>query len=143
MNKGALFFLCAAFLGCTGSDKGVDKPYELVISLERVGGGKPGGPNMVVQMEVDTVTAPSPLAAYSKGVQRYAATLMHIQQFPDSIKSLVGLNVKDEQGNDIKPSIPQNQRDSVIMNFIQFARRSNIPYYERVKDFELKLMTAR
>ena len=98
---------------------------------------------MVVQMEVDTVTAPSPLAAYSKGVQRYAATLMHIQQFPDSIKSVVGLNVKDEQGNDIKPSIPQNQRDSVIMNFIQFARRSNIPYYERVKDFELKLMTAR
>lgn len=143
MNKGAFFLLCVVLFGCSGSDKKGSQRYELVVAVELEGGGKPGGPNRIVQMEVDTVDASSSLTAYSKGIQRYAAMLMHIQQFPDSISGLKGLMVRDDQGTNIVPAIPQTQRDSVIMNFIQFARRSNIPYYERVKDFELKLMTAR
>lgn len=134
---------CIAVFGCGGNDNAGDKRYVLNIVFERTGDGQPGGPDMEVQIDGDTVTAPSALEAYSKGVQRYAAMLMHIQQFPDSIRSVVALNVKDEQGNDVKQSISQAQRDSVIMNFIQFARRSTIPYHDRVKDFELKLMTAR
>lgn len=144
MNKGVLFLLCAALLGCDGNDKNEHRPYELIVAVELTGGGKSGGPNEIIQMvAADTVDAPSPLGAYSKGVQRYAAMLMHIQQFPDSITGLKGLTVRDEAGNDIVPTLPAAQRDSVIMNFIQFARRSDIPYYDRVKDFELKMMTAR
>jgi len=143
MNKGALFLLFIVLFGCSGNDKKGNQPYELVVAVELARGGKPGGANMIVQMEVDTVDASSSLTAYSKGIQRYAAMLMHIQQFPDSISGLKGLMVRDEEGNDVVPTLPQTQRDSIIMNFIQFARRSDIPYYERVKDFELKLMTAR
>src|SRR5690606_9957417 len=128
----------------SGNGKQASGPYELVIAVELEGAEKPGGPNQAVQMvAADTVDAPSPLAAYSKGVQRYAAMLMHIQQFPDSIRGLKSLMVKDADGQDVIPTLPTAQRDSVIMNFIQFARRSNIPYYDRVKDFELKMMTAR
>ncbi|PPL04423.1 hypothetical protein [Parapedobacter indicus] len=143
MNKGVFFLLCVIFFGCSGTGKKGNQPYELVVAVELAGGGKPDGPNRIVQMEVDTVDASSSLTAYSKGIQRYAAMLMHIQQFPDSINGLKGLMVRDGKGNDIVAAIPQTQRDSIIMNFIQFARRSDIPYYERVKDFELKLMTAR
>ncbi|MFC3199730.1 hypothetical protein ACFOET_19080 [Parapedobacter deserti] len=143
MKKGIFLLWCITLFGCSGDESAANKRYVLSIALEGAGGGRSAGPNMEEQIDVDTVTAPSPLEAYSKGVQRYAALLMHIQQFPDSIKAVKELNVRDEQGNDIKQSISQKQRDSVIMNFIQFARRSTIPYYERVKDFELKLMTAR
>lgn len=143
MNKGVFFLLCAALAGCGRSEKGGSRSYELIVAVELTGKGKPGGPNGVVQVAADTVDASSPLAAYSKGVQRYAAMLMHIQQFPDSISGLKGLTVRDEAGNNVVPAIPTAQRDSIIMNFIQFARRSDIPYYDRVKDFELKMMTAR
>ena len=144
MNKLAFFLFCVVFLSCSGNDKQGNQPYELVIAVELEGGGKPGGPNAIIQMvPADTVDAPSSLAAYSKGVQRYAAMLMHIQQFPDSISGLKGLFVKDADGQDIIPTLPATQRDSVLMDFIQFARRSNIPYYDRVKDFELKMMTIR
>lgn len=132
-----------ALVGCGNDRKASEQRYVLSIGLEFVGKGKAATDGVVRFMDVDTVTAASPLVAYSKGVQRYAAMLMHIQQFPDSIRSLKGLMVKDDQGNDIRQEIPQAQRDSVIMSFIQFARRSNIPYYERVKDFELNMMTVR
>ena len=64
-------------------------------------------------------------------------------EFPDSIKGVKGLNVLDDKGQNVVPLVPQEQRDSIIMHFIQFARRSDIPYYDRVKDFELKLMKVR
>src|SRR5690606_8957251 len=135
------FLSVVVCLACQSKEQTGDKPYVLAVALD-VYEGK-GRRALVEKVEVDTVEAPSPLAAYSKGIQKYAAVLMHIQQFPDSIRGAKGLQVLDEHGADVAPSIPQEARDSVIMNFIQFARRSNIPYYERVKDFELKLMTVR
>ncbi len=132
-----LTLLCA----CQGNQKGTNKPYVLAIPVEVY--SKKGSDTVVEKMETDTVEVPSALAAYSKGVQKYAAVLMHVERFPDSIKGVKGINIWDEQGHDVVPSVPQHLRDSVIMNFIQFARRSDIPYYERVKDFELKLMMAR
>ncbi len=143
MNKGIFFLLCLIFFGCSGNGKKGNRPYELIVAVELAGSGKADRPGTIVQIAADTVDASSSLTAYSKGIQRYAAMLMDIQQFPDSISGLKGLMVRNEEGNDIVPTISQTQRDSVIMNFIQFARRSDIPYYERVKDFELKLMTAR
>ncbi len=133
--------LVAALCACTGNKETGAKPYVLAITVETY--AKKGSDALVEKLETDTVTVSSPLAAYSKGVQKYAAVLMHVEQFPDSVKGVSGLKIMDEKGSDVVPSVPQNQRDSVIMNFIQFARRSNIPYYDRVKDFELKLMKAR
>lgn len=133
----ALIALCA----CSGNKEGANKPYVLAITVEAY--ERKGSDAVIEKLETDTVAVSSALAAYSKGIQKYAAVLMHIQQFPDSIKDVAGITIRDEQGNNVVPTIPQTQRDSVIMNFIQFARRSDIPYYERVKDFELKLMTAR
>ncbi|MGK6350866.1 hypothetical protein [Parapedobacter sp. DT-150] len=140
MKKRFIFLLLTALCACDAKKK-TDKPYVLAIAVETY--EKKGSDVMVEKMETDTVTVPTALAAYAMGVQKYAAVLMHIAQFPDSIKGAKGMKIWDEQGNDVVPSVPQTQRDSVIMNFIQFARRSDIPYYERVKDFELKLMTAR
>ncbi len=138
----ALFLLIwvAVFCACQGAGNGA-KPYVLVIPVEAY--VAKGGDAIVEKIESDTVEVPSALAAYAKGVQKYAAVLMHVEQFPDSIKEVKGLSILDNQGTDVVPTVPQHQRDSIIMHFIQFARRSDIPYYERVKDFELKLMKAR
>ena len=133
--------LLTALCACQGNKKDTNKPYVLAIPVETY--SKKGSDAVVEKIETDTVQVPSALAAYSKGIQKYAAVLMHIEQFPDSIKGAKGINIFDKQGHDIVPTVPQHQRDSIIMNFIQFARRSDIPYYERVKDFELKLMLAR
>lgn len=141
MYKCLVLPLFAVLCSCESGNKETIKPYVLAIEVETY--DKKGKDVIVAKTETDTVMVGSALAAYSKGVQKYAAVLMHIQQFPDSVKGTKGMKIWDEQGNDLVPSIPQNQRDSVLMNFIQFARRSSIPYYERVKDFELKLMTAR
>lgn len=142
MKKSTVIILLVAGLyGCNDSKKKTEGRYVLAVKVEAF--GRKGSDAVVEKLETDTVSAPSPLGAYSKGVQKYASVLMHVQQFPDSIKGTGGLNVLDEQGKDVVASIPQHQRDSIIMNFIQFARRSTIPYYERVKDFELKLMTIR
>ncbi len=141
MNNYIILLLFAVLCACNGKNENINKPYVLAIGVETY--EKKGSDAVVEQVETDTVVVNSALAAYSKGVQKYAAVLMHIQQFPDSVKGTKGMRIWDEKGNDVVPAIPQNQRDSVIMNFIQFARRSTIPYYERVKDFELKLMAAR
>lgn len=141
MKRATFIILLAGLFACNGSKETAEKRYVLDIALDAY--AKKGSDALTKEVETDTVAAPTVLAAYSKGIQKYAAVLMHIQQFPDSIKGVSGLKILDEQGNNVVPSIPQKQRDSVIMNFIQFARRSDIPYYDRVKDFELKLMTAR
>jgi len=141
MKNGLIALLLVSLCACTGNKKKGDRPYILAITVETF--AKKGTDAVVEKLETDTVTVPTPLAAYSKGIQKYAAVLMHTEQFPDSIKGVSGLKIMDETGSDVVPSVPQDQRDSVIMNFIQFARRSNIPYYDRVKDFELKLMKAR
>ncbi len=135
-----LITLAAAFWACQGNGNHA-KPYIVVIPVEAY--AAKGADALVEKIESDTVEVPSILAAYSKGIQKYAAVLMHVEQFPDSIKGVKGLSILDNQGNDIVPTVPQHQRDSIIMHFIQFARRSDIPYYDRVKDFELKLMKAR
>ncbi len=141
MYKYLLLFLVVALAACgTGGDQ-ASQSYVLAVEVEAYENKGKGA--VVEQVETDTVAANSALTAYSKGIQKYAAVLMHVQQFPDSIKATKGLKIWDEQGVDVVPAIPQHQRDSVIMNFIQFARRSTIPYYDRVKDFELKLMNAR
>src|SRR5690606_18607366 len=114
MNKCVCFLLCIVLFGCAGNGQKGDQPYELVIAVELEGGGKPSGPNEIIQIVIaDTVDAPSSLVAYSKGVQRYAAMLMEIQQFPDSIRGLKSLMVKDAEGQNIVPTLPATQRDSV------------------------------
>lgn len=122
-------------------NKNANKPYVLVIPVEAY--VSKGSDAVVEKMESDTVEVPSALAAYSKGIQKYAAVLMHVAQFPDSIKAVKAMSIMDNQGQDVVATVPQHQRDSIIMHFIQFARGSDIPYYDRVKDFELKLMKAR
>ena len=136
-----LIALGAIFYACQGNGNKADRPYILVIPIEAY--ASKGADEVVEKIESDTVEVSSALAAYSKGVQKYAAVLMHVEQFPDSIKEVKGLSILDNEGKNIVSTVPQNQRDSVIMHFIQFARRSDIPYYERVKDFELKLMKVR
>ncbi|WP_262248478.1 hypothetical protein [Parapedobacter soli] len=133
--------LVAALCGCRGGDKDAIKPYILVIPVEAY--LSKGTEEVAEKIESDTVEVSSALAAYSKGVQKYAAVLMQVEQFPDSVKEVKRLRILDGQGEDIVLTLPQHQRDSVIMHFIQFARTSSIPYYDRVKDFELKLMKAR
>ncbi|MGV3763901.1 hypothetical protein [Parapedobacter sp.] len=135
-----LITLVGLFCGCQGSGNDA-KSYILMIPMDTY--VSKGASAVVEKIESDTVEVPSALAAYSKGIQKYAAVLMHVEQFPDSIKEVKGLSILDGQGQDIVPTVPQHQRDSIIMHFIQFARRSDIPYYDRVKDFELKLMKAR
>ncbi len=141
MKKWMVMGLAAGLFACNDGKKNTEGRYVLAVEVETY--ERKGADALVEKLETDTVSAPSPLGAYSKGVQKFASVLMHIQQFPDSIKGTAGLRILDEKGQDVLPSIPQHQRDSTIMNFIQFARRSTIPYYERVKDFELKLMTIR
>ena len=141
MKAGSLIKLIAVLCACQGNRKHTNKPYILVVPVEAY--VKKGSDAVVEKIESDTVEVSSALAAYSKGIQKYAAVLMHLAQFPDSIKGTKAIKIWDEEGNDVVPGIPQHQRDSVIMHFIQFARRSDIPYYDRVKDFELKLMIAR
>ncbi|MBK1441051.1 hypothetical protein JHJ32_13710 [Parapedobacter sp. ISTM3] len=141
MKKPLIVILLALLGACDGTKKDANRPYVLAVTVEAYEKKKSAA--LIEKKETDTVEAANALAAYGKGIQKYAAVLMHIQQFPDSIKGTKGLAIFDEQGNDVVPTIPQHQRDSVIMNFIQFARRSTIPYYDRVKDFELKLMSAR
>lgn len=141
MKTVCLFVLIAIFAACQGNGNDSNRSYVLVIPVEAYTSKR--ADVVVEKVESDTVAVPSALAAYSKGVQKYAAVLMHVAQFPDSIKEVKGLRILDDKGADVVPSVPQHQRDSVIMHFIQFARSSDIPYYERVKDFELKLMKAR
>lgn len=136
-----LIALIALLYACGGNGNSANKPYVLVIPVE-VYTAK-GADGVVEKIESDTVAVPTALAAYSKGIQKYAAVLMHLEQFPDSVKAIKGLRIMDEKGEDVVPTVPQHQRDSIIMHFIQFARGSDIPYYDRVKDFELKLMQAR
>ena len=142
MNRYISLLFAGILLAACGQDKPKSGSYVLSVTVEAYDGNKNKGA-VVERFETDTVAASSALAAYSKGIQKYAAVLMHIQQFPDSIQGTGRLAIYDSNGQDIVSTIPQTQRDSVIMNFIQFARRATIPYYDRVKDFELKLMTAR
>lgn len=130
----------AVLCACQGNQN-TPKPYVLVVPVD-VYTAK-GTEEVAEKTETDTVEVASPLEAYNKGIQKYAAVLMHVAQFPDSVKEVKALRIIDTDGTDVVPAVPQEQRDSVIMNFIQFARRSDIPYYDRVKDFELKLMKAR
>lgn len=96
------------------------------------------------RVERDTVGGASPLDAYSKGLQKYAAVLLDVHRNGEETRASEGeLAVFDALGNDIIATIVQEQRDSVMMNFIHFARRATIPYYDHVKDFELKLMAVR
>ena len=135
------FFVVSLWFASCGPKKPGSATYIISVAVEAQSATDKS--SVVEQFERDTITAPSVVEAYNKGVQKYAAVLMHVQQFPDSITGVRKLQIFDEKGQEIVSSIPQEQRDSVIMNFIQFARRSAIPYYDRVKDFELKLMTAR
>lgn len=140
MKAISLLTLVAFFCACQ-RDGHTTKPYVLVVPVEAY--TSKGADAVVEKIESDTVEVTSALAAYSKGIQKYAAVLMHVEQFPDSVKGVKALTILNDQGKDVVPDVPQHQRDSIIMHFIQFARRSDIPYYDRVKDFELKLMKAR
>lgn len=132
--------VAAIWCACQGNQNAA-KPYVLVMPIDAY--TAKGADEVVEKTETDTVEVGSPLTAYRMGIQKYAAVLMHVAQFPDSIKEVKALQIFNEAGEDVLPTVPQAQRDSVIMNFIQFARGSDIPYYDRVKDFELKLMKAR
>ena len=132
----AAAILCA----CQGSQH-TDKHYVLLVPVDTY--VAKGSDEVVEKIETDTVKVGSPLAAYHMGIQKYASVLMHVSQFPDSVKEVKALRILNDAGEDVVSSVPQEKRDSIIMNFIRFARSSDIPYYDRVKDFELKLMKVR
>ena len=138
MKVVSLLALVAVLCACQGNHA---KPYVLVVPID-VYTAK-GAKTVVEATDTDTVKVSSPLEAYNKGIQKYAAVLMHVAQFPDSVKEVKALRILNADGDDVVPTVPQEQRDSIIMNFIRFARTSDIPYADRVKDFELKLMKAR
>lgn len=92
----------------------------------------------------DTLQGNSRIELYNKAVQRYASALLCIHSGkPKSDLNLDGIDVFDIDGNPISLDISQQQKDSVIMEFIKFARSSSIPYHETVKNFELKMMSLR
>jgi hypothetical protein len=92
----------------------------------------------------DTVQVMDPLQAYSMGVQRYAAGLLYVHQhLPKNAVQLQGIQIKKEDGTPIQELTTQAQRDSILMDFLKFARKSSIPYYEHVKLFESDIMSIR
>lgn len=133
-----LFFVAACDLG---KEKNTVRPYVIAVKVEAQ--ESPKSP-VLEKVETDTIDAGSALAAYSKGVQKYAAVLLDIHRHNKLVKTAAGtLEILDENTQNVVPELPREKRDSVIMNFIQFARKSSIPYYEHVKDFELKMMGIR
>lgn len=135
----SLFWLCA----CSGSDGAGERPgYVILVDITAEREKKAS--EILGKQDSDTVDADSHIHAFSKGVQKYAHTLMrfHREEKLGSLRS-ADLQVLDRDGKDIVPTLTQTQRDSVLMEFIQFSRRSNIPYHDIVKDFELKVMEIR
>src|SRR3546814_9266249 len=116
MKIAFLIALVVVFCACQGNGNGT-KPYILVIPVDTY--VSKGADAVVEKIESDTVEVLSASAAYSKGIQKYAAVLMHVEQFPDSIKEVKGLSILDDQGQDVVPTVPQHQRDRIIMHFIQ------------------------
>lgn len=139
INKLRNTFLLLVFFAfsCGDAEKG-DGRYVLVVepfSLQET------YPEIDI-FKPDTVEATSAINAYAKGVQRYAAAWMQLGQ-AELADTLQGIQITDLAGENMTTRIGQEQRDSVIMDFIKFARRSTIPYYDHVKDFDLKMMKIR
>lgn len=131
------FMVLLMAASCSGGTTG---PAQVVLAVEPIS-LQALYPEVGIFMP-DTVEASSDIHAYAKGVQRYAAAWLYLGQ-EELADTLSGLQIQALQGEDIKGRISQEQRDSVIMDFIKFARRSSIPYHEHVKDFDLKMMKIR
>lgn len=92
----------------------------------------------------DTLRNIQEVEVFNKAVQRYASALLCVHSYKEkSDIEIPGVSIQDAQGNPVSLNITQEQRDSVIMEFIKFARRSEIPYQDKVKNFELKMMSIR
>lgn len=144
---GLLAWAVAVAGACAGGGHdGGPAPYVIEVKLETFEAKKSQSKTATgtERVERDTVQASSTLDAYSKGVQKYAATLLDVHRNGRETRSDAGeLAVFDHEGADIVGALSQTQRDSIVMNFIHFARRATIPYHEHVKDFELKVMAVR
>lgn len=92
----------------------------------------------------DTLRDVNPIQIYNKAVQRYASALLcaHSTEKKSDF-NFSGISITDPEGKTVNLPISQEQRDSVLMEFIKFARSSDIPYHETVKNFELKMMSLR
>lgn len=137
----------ALAVGCSqGSGDGGAGSYVIEVTLETFEAKKSQlknatGTELIAR---DTVQASSTQDAYSKGVQKYAAVLLDVHRNGEETRADGGkLAVYGSTDQDIISTLPQTQRDSIVMNFIHFARRATIPYYDHVKDFELKVMAVR
>lgn len=148
-NTWWISMLCAALVAvaCAGPEQSTGpEAYVIEVNLQTFDAKKSQSTNGVgsERIERDTVQAASEADAYSKGIQKYAATLLDVHRNGEETRSNEGkLAVYNSSGANIIDELSQSQRDSVLMNFIHFARRASIPYYEHVKDFELKVMAVR
>jgi len=148
-KKWWISMFCTALVAgaCTGQDQNKGpEAYVIEVNLQTFEAKKSQSKNATgsERIERDTVQAASKADAYSKGVQKYAATLLEVHRNGEETRADEGrLAVFDGTGTNVINELSQTERDSVLMNFIHFARRSNIPYYDHVKDFELKVMAVR
>jgi hypothetical protein len=145
MIKNTVWLLCLAvglLMSCQSSTPSsaaryvLSTQYETALSEEEL--------NNATALKPDTIRVHDPVQAYSMGVQRYAAGMLFIHQhLPKDAVQLQGIQINREDGTPINELTTQAQRDSVIMDFLKFARKSTIPYYEHVKLFETDMMRIR
>lgn len=137
-----IFSFGAAFLSSCQApdDTTATTSYILAVQPQPLKNQYPDG----VALFPDTVQESDPIRIYGMAVQRFAAALLFVHQTdPKKGLPLDGIAILDQQGQPASLGLSQEQKDSVIMDFIKFSRRSSIPYQETVKDFELKMMKIR
>src|SRR5690606_29129346 len=127
-----VLLLAVVAWACSGGDKDTGAgSYIIEVKLETFEAKRSAMKNATgtERVERDTVGAASTLDAYSKGLQKYDAVLLDVHRNGEETRASEGkLAVFDPEGVDIIGGLPQTQRDSVLMNFIHFARRATIPY---------------
>jgi len=129
-------------VGCTSSR--TNSVSKFVLSTQFDSSLPAGETQKAVVLLPDTIEVQDPIKAYSMGIQRYAAGLLFVHQYlPEDKVILKGIKIVREDGTPITELTTQAQRDSIIMDFLKFARKSTIPYYEHVKLFETDMMGVR
>lgn len=117
-----------------------DKREQYILAIQSV--DIPDSVRQVSVFRPDTLLESDHAQVFSKAVQRYGAGLLLAKQQLDKDDVLHGIAIMDASGQVVDLQLSQQERDSLIMEFVKFARRSQTPYYD-VKDFELKMMTIR
>ncbi len=134
---GLMCFMQFGFHACQSGGKG--QKHVLILDAS----GVPDSLRNLPILLPDTIEDKDPLQIYSKAVQRFGAGLLYLdQQLEEDSWELDGVKILDLQGQPVTLSLSQEQRDSVVMEYLQFTRTSATPY-RQVKNFELRVMTVR